>query len=252
MSDSNGGAALPGGTPPTGEDPHPLDGPQHFSGAASHAVRDELQTLIERDLLGPWDGPHEKFRSRAMGPRERYLVGMLGPRPPAIPTADAAGDVPDGEASAAGGGEADLPDITSPQALGRMWASSMGLSFCVAADVDAVAVRAAWGRYEQREEEDDDGKKTRPWTREPEQYDRTVDLTADGAQRIPLLAASADGPGVHLRVAVRTRDGRRTVEIALLNQQTEPDSNKDTAWIFQPRLTVTARDGAAPVFLPVD
>ncbi len=42
------------------------------------------------------------------------------------------------------------------------------------------------------------------------------------------------------------------MEVALVNQQTEPTSNKDTAWLFQPELTVTALDGAKAIFLPVD
>ncbi len=45
---------------------------------------------------------------------------------------------------------------------------------------------------------------------------------------------------------------RRTVELILVNNQQEPASNADTAWLFQATLTVTALDGAAPVFLPVD
>lgn len=58
----------------------PLDAAQEFSGAGSHQVRDELGELIERDLLGPWDGETEQFAPNAGGPRERYLVGMLGPK----------------------------------------------------------------------------------------------------------------------------------------------------------------------------
>src|SRR4051812_26529628 len=58
----------------------PLDVPQTFEDATSFQVRDELEKLVARDLLGPWDGPLEEFRPKAMGPRERYLVGMLGPK----------------------------------------------------------------------------------------------------------------------------------------------------------------------------
>ena len=58
----------------------PLDVPQTFTAATSYQVRDELEELIGRDLLGPWDGEDEQFRPGAMGPRERYLVGMLGPK----------------------------------------------------------------------------------------------------------------------------------------------------------------------------
>ena len=63
----------------------------------------------------------------------------------------------------------------------------------------------------------------------------------------------AEAPGVLLAVAVRPqKDGRRVVELTLINQQTEPERYADTAWLFQAELTVTALDGAARVFLPID
>src|ERR1035438_9435494 len=62
------------------EQPSPLDEPQEFAAASSYQVRDELAGLIERDLLGPWDGDLEVFPPRSAGPCERYLVGRLGPR----------------------------------------------------------------------------------------------------------------------------------------------------------------------------
>ncbi len=39
-----------------GEQPSSLDEAQEFAAASSYQVRDELAGLIERDLLGPWDG----------------------------------------------------------------------------------------------------------------------------------------------------------------------------------------------------
>ena len=53
--------------------------------------------------------------------------------------------VPDTEPGASGDGEADLPEIVTPQNLGRMWASSMGLTFAVAADVDVLHAVIEWG-----------------------------------------------------------------------------------------------------------
>lgn len=52
---------IPGGMPQgaQGQRPDtrvPLDAEQHFEGATSYQVRDELQELIARDLLGPWGG----------------------------------------------------------------------------------------------------------------------------------------------------------------------------------------------------
>jgi len=237
----------------------PLDVPQAFEAAGSFQVRDELEELVRRDLLGPWDGPLEVFKPRAMGPRERYLVGMLGPKHGPMSTRDNADEVPDTETGVSGDGtEQELPEVISPQALGRIWASSMGLSFCVPADIDVVNVKAEWGRYDQHEQEGKDGKKIRAWSREPVTFETgknsvpELHLDAEDSYKIPLTAADKDTPGVRLSVTVRARGGKRVVEIALINAQTEPQSNKDTAWLFQPELTVTAVDGAKAIFLPID
>ena len=50
-----------------GEQPSPLDQAQEFADASSYQVRDELAGLIERDLLGPWDGEAEVLPPRSLG-----------------------------------------------------------------------------------------------------------------------------------------------------------------------------------------
>jgi hypothetical protein len=231
----------------------PLDVPQAFPDATSYQVRDELEELIGRDLLGPWDGEHEEFRPGAMGPRERYLVGMLGPKQRPRTERRDSSEVPDVDAAVQGdGSEAELPEVVTPQNLGKMWASSMGLSFAVAGDSDVLSVTAEWGRYDLRESEDEKGKKRRVWYREPVSYAKEVRLDGDTSYRIPLTVPSQDDPGVHLSVEVRPRDEQRVVQLALINTQIEPESNADTAWLFQSALTVTALDGHAAVFLPID
>ena len=53
--------------------------------ATSVQVRDELERLLVRDLLGPWDGPEAELPPR-VPPSERYLLGRLVPRrPPPVP-----------------------------------------------------------------------------------------------------------------------------------------------------------------------
>ncbi|MEQ4303884.1 DISARM system helicase DrmA [Plantactinospora sp. B6F1] len=238
---------------PTPDPLHPLDQPQVFEAATSHQVRDELQELIRRDLLGPWGGELEELPPGTMGPRERYLIGMIGPkqRPRTAqgPT-DQATDVD--ETVQGDGVEAELPEVFTPQALGKMWASSMGLSFAVPTEVDVLAVTIGWGQYRNVESTDADGKKHRVWAREPVSYRKEVRLDGDPSYRIPLTAADPNAPGVCLAVDVRPRDGRRVVQLVLVNTQAEPATHTDTAWLFQPGLTVTALDGAAAVFLPID
>jgi hypothetical protein len=238
--------------------PAPLEVPQRFEEASSYQVRDELQGLIARDLLGPWGGEYEEFPPRAPGPLERYLVGRIGPRHEPRSTVDAADELPDTELAAGGDAvEGELPNLLTTQNAGRLWASSMGLAFTVPGDVDVLAVTVEWGRYAKTETLDDEGRPRRTWARHPVAHTREVRLDAGPSVRIPLTAAAPDQPGVHLTVEVRaaggaTGAGVRVVELTLLNTQDEPAVNKDTAWLFQPRLTVTALDGAAAVFLPVD
>jgi hypothetical protein len=232
-----------------------LDKKEQFSGATSFQVRDELQDLVERDLLGPWGGEEETFPKRAMGPRERYLVGMLGPKHQRRSTLDDA-DIPsDAEfgvrGERAGEGSADLPEVLSPQSLGKLWASSMGLSFCVGPDTDAVLVTAEWGHYAKREVEIDGATGT-VWARETVRLEREVRLDGDPDAKLPLTASDLSVPCVYLSVMVRPYGRTRTVELTLVNGQEEQRINGDERWVFQARLTVTATDGTSAVFHPVD
>lgn len=220
-------------------------------------MRDGFQELVERDLLGPWGGEYEEFRPRASGPRERYLVGMLGPKHQprsTVGAADSLSDVESGvEGESRGEGSGELPEVLTPQNLGRIWASSMGLSFCVGTDTEVGAVTVQWGQYGKRDTEDDDGTKRTVWAREPVSHSLEVRLGGDPDVRIPLTGAEEDQPGVYLAASVRPRGGRRTVELTLVNGQAEPQSGAtDVSWVFQPWITVTALDGASAVFHPID
>lgn len=99
--------------------------------------------------------------------------------------------MPDTEDGVRGDGEAELPDVLTPQSLGRIWASSMGLSFAVPGDVDVLAVTAGWGQYTKQELPEEDGKKRRAWTREPVSHEREIRL--DGEYRIPLTGTDEGG-----------------------------------------------------------
>lgn len=242
-----------------------LDDPQSFESATPYEARGELEKLIRRDLLGPWDDEQEQLASRGMGPRERYLVGMLGPKQ-ARAGSSTSGSLPETDATASGDlQDADLPDVVTPQALGRIWASSMGLSCAVPAtgedSVKELLVVAEWGEYTKREttvppDEKDSGKaterKVRVWTREPKRFEKRVPLDGEPTLKIPLLGENPDLPGVHLRVEIRPWDGCRVVEVALINALEEPASGPDAAWMFQTKLTVMAVDQTSPIFLPID
>ena len=255
---------------PQDDQPSPLDVPQEFTPASSYQVRDELGELIERDLLGPWDGELEVFPPRAPGPCERYLVGRLGPRHDLPSARAAAGEAVDTELSAGGDtSDGELPDLLTLQNAGRMWASSMGLSCVVALSVDELSVTAAWGRYSKSEILDEAGNPRRVWHREPIRHTVPVGLQA-ASQRIPLVGTDPRRPGVYLAIEIRPHASSsdpkaRVVELGLVNALDEPAANKDSAWLFQPKLVVSAArpeaggpdgetggGGEPAVFCPID
>lgn len=239
--------------------PHPLDEvPQTFRAGDSYAVRDALVHYVRRDLLGPWDGEAETLPSASSGPRDRYLVGMLGPSPQDVTTeriARAAAQGADGESGdEQEGDDSDLQDRLTPQAAGHIWASSMGLSFSVAASVGTLSATVRWGRYSQSEEATDRGTTRRVWSREPVERPVDIDVT-DGSDRTVQL----DGDTVVLDVQVRRHTGRtgaedlRIVELALVNRQPDSAEARDAHWLFQTEIDVTAfPDDQAAVFLPID
>ncbi|WP_327654699.1 DISARM system helicase DrmA [Streptomyces sp. NBC_00483] len=228
---------------------------QDFAAATSYEVRDELGAIISRDLLGPWDGPDEEFDPRAAGPRDRYLVGMLGPKRTLTNSLAAASEQLDDDSDGEGdGSDHSLPEKLTTQNAGRMWASSMGMMFAVPGDAgaDAVSVRVRWGQYRKTQVLAEDGVARTTWSRR--QVEVPVEVRLDGPERqsLPLDVAGPETPGVRLEVDVRERPGAvRVVELALVNGQDEPAQSKDSAWLFQTELRVTALDGAAAVFAPI-
>lgn len=189
-------------------------------------VRAALESLLERDLLGPWDGPEEELEAGS-SPAERYLLGRLVPRSPDVGADEAADDTEfastemvDREVSVDGEDGDDVePEATAR--FGSMAASSLGLSFTVPDDVDVVAVEAAWGRYAR---------------------------AAADSQETP---TGQDGVVVAFQVRHRSSDGGqvRMVHVALVNDQPRSTGTPDMARLYQAGLTVTALDGVSAVFV---
>lgn len=151
---------------------------------------------------------------------------------------------------------ADEIDATNNQSLVP---SSFGITFCVDGDVELIQVEACWGRYERvyehehtklfnRKIRDNNGKVIRT-----EQHEQRVKVW----QRIPCSgkveiemkegvvsheAPDPTAPEVRIQGTVRNKNekGDRLVTLFLVNAQEEPSENKDSAWIFQPELILTA------------
>ncbi len=221
-------------------------------------VRDLLRLAVVDDLLGPANGPHEEIVG--MSVRDRYLVGKLAPLNPAHTTQQGVefaeeeivdGDTP-GDLRVYGNGhhisrdsvpatspaeEEDEPEVNPSQSQSLV-PSSMGLTFCVSEDQDAVEVSVAWGRYV-RSKSEDSGKSC--WKRLPAGGKATLTLTEG---QLPPVTVDDTVPEVRLQgsVSQSVGQGDRLVTLFLVNGQTEPEQNRDQAWIFQPEIAV--RDSA--------
>lgn len=235
-------------------------------------VRDLLELAVRDDLLGPAGGPQELIKD--MSVRDRYLLGKLAPRRPDLDqmtrvepaaAADEVGDLEDERtasihepgadfASTSGRVEPeedalDEIDTTNNQSLVP---SSMGFTFCVAPDVETLAVEALWGRYERvpndehdivkvrrsRETGKEEEAKAKVWKRIP--CGGPVSLPLKDGQIRPSIPDSKQ-PDVRVQGTVRTNNkGERLVTLFLVNGQLEPEDNKDRAWLFQPEIVVTA------------
>lgn len=247
-------------------------------------VRELLELAVRDDLLGPAGGPEELVID--MGVRDRYLLGKLSPRKPgsaspgpevepaaaddevddAAEEYDAPLHEPGAEFNRASGrvepeeDAVDEIDTTNNQSLVP---SSMGFTFCVGPDVQQIDVTARWGSYVRVANDDHDytrprknpetgeveATKVKVWRRCPRGGRVTLTLK-DGA--IAPLAPDSEQEEVRLQGAVRTNaKGERLVTLFLVNDQREPEKNRDVAWIFQPELSVQGSGEAAgtPVFL---
>jgi hypothetical protein len=247
-------------------------------------VRDLLELATRDDLLGPANGPEELVVD--MSVRDRYLVGKLAPRAPVDATMAsevepaAAADEEDDSAQendaplhepgaefnrASGRVEPDEDaldeiDTTNNQSLVP---SSLGLTFCVGPDVKTLDVTARWGSYarvpkeeheytrprKNRETGEVQETKVKVWRRSPRGGRVTLTLE-DGP--IKPLAPDSEQDEVRIQGAVRTNaNGERLVTLFLVNDQREPETNRDSAWLFQPELSVKGVGKAAgtPVFL---
>lgn len=216
----------------------PVTPPYHSSG-----LRDQLEQLVIADLLGPAGGPEEIIDEPSV--RGRYLVGMLAPRgssgiPEEYDDADPGG--PDTE-----DGTADAP---APKAAAAMLPSTIGLTFAVTSDAAALCVRARWGQYARGIVEDERFRRTdgvyRPvWRRA--QVDAVSPPIPLRPGKIVPWSPEPERPEVTVQGIIRKRATQWIVTLFLVNGQQEPKARKDSAWVFQPELSVEAADGG-PIF----
>ena len=239
-------------------------------------VRDLLQISVMDDLLGPANGPMEQIRD--MSVRDRYLVGRLAPLDAAAKGddlgVDGSGEDDEDPGDLVVKAQTEKPDSPSNNAVPdaetseevdtgnnqSLIPSSFGLTFCVAGDVDEIEIEALWGRYERfydheeykivRDPETDEekqGAKVKIWQRTPCGGAFSLRLK-EGV--IAPVSPDKENASVVIQGAVRepNEKGDRLITLFLVNTQDEPDTNKDSAWIFQPEIIARAASDEAPIF----
>ena len=258
--------------------PHPPQEPPYRLAlepdGRSWTARENLVDILERELLGPANGPEEILEGV---PDSAYLVGRIAPvrltsgrNDPGEAGADDAatdvGDAVDAEASRgvpvtavdeSGAGADEDTAEDEPQKRGLMIPASMGLRCQIPDDLESFTVTATWGTYEpikekrSQDEEASDNKTTsrlRRFKRTPIEITKTITI----AELRPSQTTTFQLKNKVLLRVDRFDDaerGCRLVEVALCNDRETPRQIPVEAWLYQTKLSVKA--GGAEVFLPV-
>ncbi|MBP1466155.1 DISARM system helicase DrmA [Candidatus Chloroploca sp. M-50] len=193
-----------------------------------------------RDLLGPAGGPEEEIAEGSV--RDRYLVGMLAPRQQQI-APEEQDDLNQGGEDAPDDGPIDQGATQAP----TMFPSSFGMTFTVEGACAALTITASWGRYHRVKSAYVTSEKTGApltvWKREPMGGHGHNLVLQPGP--IEPFSPDPEQPEVLVRGICRKPGRDWIVTLFLINTQAEPTSLRDSAWIFQPELRVTALDHAA-------
>lgn len=246
-------------------------------------LRDQLEDMLTRELLGPQAGPTEELLE---APSVRYFVGLLSPqrrvRPgqktkavkPLLrsdaPAADGSwleispepsgsnptdeeddedAELPAGDELALGGRDSTQDGSTDLSAAQEraLFPCSLGMTFCVDESATGLAVSATFGQYLRVPSElhfhPESGKPRRVWKRVPRGGKQHVVPLRAG--RIEALPVDDETPQVVIEGLVRRRADHFSVTLFLVNKQTEPERLRDQAWIFQPELAVSGAESTA-------
>ncbi len=230
-------------------------------------VRELLQLAVKDDLLGPANGPYEQILD--MSVRDRYLVGRLAPLDATEKGGefgiDGSGDEEEEpeelvvKAQSSKGSpasnvkpEPDASEEVDAASNQSLIPSSMGFTFCVSGDEKSIELQASWGRYERFKDhdmykthkdpetgEESQGAKVKVWQRIP--CGNSFNLQLETGVIKP-ISIDKENPAVVVQGTVRkpNENGDRLITIFLVNTQAEPETNRDTAWVFQPEISATA------------
>lgn len=226
----------------------PLDG-------TSYAVRENLQDILFREMVGPSKGEHELID---VSPKSKYILGRIAPTrihdaddgKTELPYLDAveSDDEDDNGSYDVETDEGESND--SPQRRGLLIPSSMGLRFQIPCSLAQFTVHCSWGVYgsEKTDEVDGGNQPVRVFRRNPVEVPvrvRVAELTRGRTTSLPVK----DSVVLRIDLYDDAALDRYLVEIALCNDAETEMKIPVSKWMFQTALNVDA-DGE-PVFLPV-
>lgn len=205
-------------------------------------LRDMLQDMVLRDLLGPAGDEEEEIEEARV--HDRYLIGMLAPND--LQTAPEEQDeLAIAEEGSEDSGPADL-DATQTRSLNP---SSMGISFCVNPDAPGLLVTVRWGQYKREHSEtltNAQGAPRRVWRRKPRGGTTTFFPLKEGSIEV-WRPEPEEQPDVFVKGMMRRSSENWTVTLFLVNGQQTPNRLQDEAWLFQPEMVIEAPD-RLPIF----
>ena len=220
--------------------------------ARGDTVRARLLDALKIDLVGP-EAPEEVL---SQSPATRYLVGMLAPRGTALSASE-----DEGLTSTS---EGDDDHETGPGTAQELTPSSIGLSFIVHLECEAISVRACWGMYERIEGKhaaladpqeasdiDVDGDPDSTATTKHRQYEwvrRPFETSTELSLRDSTGRCEVS-QDVWIEWLVERVGNGRVVSVFLVNARVAPSDRRPQAedWMYQPELSIT---GNGSVFLP--
>ncbi len=220
----------------------------------SKSVRDHLVDALNLDFVGPWAG-HALSDEKLPGwirPSTWYLTGFLVPTNAPLEQRSDLDEEDDLDAVPEQGG---LPEESAEErktAKRSLFPSSMGLSFLVPEDTNALAVTVRWGDYEHEarkagDQAGDEPSEPSVWRRLARERTLQVDLTNPGDYDVP-----DSGPGLVLHVVerrIRTESltdipaGTRSVSLFLVNRRTPNLEEPNLTYAFQAEIEVRNAQG---------
>ena len=207
------------------------------------AMREELEEMVLRDLLGPAGGPDEELEDDRV--HDRYLVGMLAPNK--LQTMPEEQDEL-GIAEEGGPEEGKVDPGASQQA--SLNPSSLGMSFRVDQEASSLLVTVRWGHYQKVDSQvitTSKGAPKRVWKRTQRGGQPHVIPLKEGPIA-PWQPENEEQPDVFVKGHCAQIGIGWTVSLFLVNGQHEPKRNRDQAWLFQPELVVEAPRRSLPFF----